>query len=183
MHVRNTDKRAARPEGRSPQSSVYQKLKWKWCRSDLEQYWQEKEDELDNIWEGKSMGPRISWLWRKREKEQSPRFWIEDYVWSKRITLMCFVFRLTLYFYFANAAAHMKSQLYSLLLASIVPTLSRYLTFMCQIPTQSFPGGSVVKKKKSVCQCRRHGFELWSGKIPHAAEQLSLSAISIEPVL
>ena len=96
---------------------------------------------------------------------------------------MCFVFRLTLYFYFANAAAHMKSQLYSLLLASIVPTLSRYLTFMCQIPTQSFPGGSVVKKKKSVCQCRRHGFELWSGKIPHAAEQLSLSAISIEPVL
>lgn len=27
VHVRNTDKRAARPEGRSPQSSVYQKLK------------------------------------------------------------------------------------------------------------------------------------------------------------
>ena len=34
-----------------------------------------------------------------------------------------------------------------------------------------FPGGAVVKE--SACQCRGHGFEPWSGKIPHAAEQLS----------
>ena len=26
--------------------------------------------------------------------------------------------------------------------------------------------------KESTCQCRRHGFNLWSGKMPHAAEQL-----------
>ena len=27
--------------------------------------------------------------------------------------------------------------------------------------------------KESACQCRRHGFHLWSGTVPHAAEQLS----------
>ena len=27
---------------------------------------------------------------------------------------------------------------------------------------------------ESACQCRGHGFEPWSGRIPHAAEQLSL---------
>ena len=31
----------------------------------------------------------------------------------------------------------------------------------------SFPGSSMVKKKKKVClQCRRHGFDPWAGKIP-----------------
>ena len=25
---------------------------------------------------------------------------------------------------------------------------------------------------ESACQCRGHGFEPWSGKIPHAAERL-----------
>ena len=29
--------------------------------------------------------------------------------------------------------------------------------------------------KESTCQCRRQGFDSWSGKIPHATEQLSLS--------
>ena len=43
-----------------------------------------------------------------------------------------------------------------------------------------FPGGSVVK---TACQCRRHGFDPWSGKIPHAAEQLSPCATTTEPVL
>ena len=32
------------------------------------------------------------------------------------------------------------------------------------------------------CQCRGHGFEPWSGKIPHAAEQLSPCATTTEPV-
>jgi len=46
---------------------------------------------------------------------------------------------------------------------------------------EGFPGGSVVK---NTCQGRGHGFEPWSGNIPHAAEQLiSLSATAIEPVL
>ena len=34
---------------------------------------------------------------------------------------------------------------------------------------EGFPGGAVVE---SACQCGGHGFEPWSGKIPHAVEQL-----------
>ena len=34
---------------------------------------------------------------------------------------------------------------------------------------------------ESACQCSGHGFEPWSGKIPHAAEQLGLWATITEP--
>ena len=34
---------------------------------------------------------------------------------------------------------------------------------------------------ESACQRRGHGFEPWSGKIPHAAEQLGLWATTTEP--
>ena len=34
---------------------------------------------------------------------------------------------------------------------------------------------------ESACQCRGHGFEPWSGKIPHAAEQLGPWAKTTEP--
>ena len=34
---------------------------------------------------------------------------------------------------------------------------------------------------ESACQCRRHGFEPWSGKILHAAEPLSPCATTTEP--
>ena len=34
---------------------------------------------------------------------------------------------------------------------------------------------------ESACQCRGHGFESWSGKIPHAAEQLGPWATTTEP--
>ena len=44
-----------------------------------------------------------------------------------------------------------------------------------------FPGGSVVKNLPT-CQCRKHGFNLWSRKSPHASEQLSPCASTIEPV-
>ena len=36
--------------------------------------------------------------------------------------------------------------------------------------------------KESSCQCRRHRFDSWSGKIPHAAEQLSLCSTTTELV-
>ena len=36
---------------------------------------------------------------------------------------------------------------------------------------------------ESACQCRGHGFEPWSRKIPLAAEQLSLCATTTEPAL
>ena len=34
---------------------------------------------------------------------------------------------------------------------------------------------------ESACQCRAQGFEPWSGKIPHATEQLSPCATTTEP--
>ena len=34
--------------------------------------------------------------------------------------------------------------------------------------------------KKSACQCRRHGFDPWSRKIPHAAGQLGPCATTTE---
>ena len=34
---------------------------------------------------------------------------------------------------------------------------------------------------ESACRCRGHGFEPWSGKIPHAAGQLGLCATTTEP--
>jgi len=37
--------------------------------------------------------------------------------------------------------------------------------------------------KESDCQCRRHGFDLWSRKIPHAKKQLRVCVTTIEPVL
>ena len=40
-----------------------------------------------------------------------------------------------------------------------------------------------LRGKESTCQCRRHGFQPWLGKTPHAAEQLSLCTTVIEPVL
>ena len=37
--------------------------------------------------------------------------------------------------------------------------------------------------KESACKCRRHRLDPWSRKSPHAAEQLSLCAAAVEPVL
>ena len=37
--------------------------------------------------------------------------------------------------------------------------------------------------KESACQCRRHRFDPWSGKIPHAVEQISPCTTTIEPLL
>ena len=45
---------------------------------------------------------------------------------------------------------------------------------------EGFPGDSVVKK--SVCQCKGHGFDPWAGKTPRATEQLSLCTKTIELV-
>ena len=42
-----------------------------------------------------------------------------------------------------------------------------------------FPGGAVVENLPA--WCRGHGFEPWSGRIPHAAEQLGPWATTTEP--
>ena len=46
---------------------------------------------------------------------------------------------------------------------------------------EDFPGGAVVKNPPA--NARGHGVEPWSGKIPHAAEQLSPCTTTTEPVL
>ena len=37
--------------------------------------------------------------------------------------------------------------------------------------------------EESACQCRGHGFDLWSRKIPHPTEQLSLCTTTAELVI
>ena len=37
------------------------------------------------------------------------------------------------------------------------------------------------KKEESTCQCKGHEFNPWSGKTPHAMEQLSPCATTSEP--
>ena len=39
-----------------------------------------------------------------------------------------------------------------------------------------------LRGKESACQCRRHGFNFWSGRISHAEKQLSACATIIKPV-
>ena len=40
-----------------------------------------------------------------------------------------------------------------------------------------------LRGKEPACQCRRHVLDPWSGKIPHAAGQLSPCATTTKPVL
>ena len=47
--------------------------------------------------------------------------------------------------------------------------------------TSGFPGW--LNGEESTHQCRRQGFDPWSGRIPQAAEQLGLCATTTEPVL
>ena len=49
--------------------------------------------------------------------------------------------------------------------------------------TQGFPGGAAVKNPPANSGDTEPGFEPWSGKIPHAAEQLSPWATTTEPAL
>ena len=39
------------------------------------------------------------------------------------------------------------------------------------------------KKERNACQCRRHRFDPWSGKIPHTMEQLSRRTTTTEPAI
>ena len=39
-----------------------------------------------------------------------------------------------------------------------------------------------LSDKETTCQCRRHGFDPWPGKMPHAVEHLSPCTTATEPV-
>ena len=51
--------------------------------------------------------------------------------------------------------------------------------YIKKMGAEDFPGGT-VDKKPSINAGRRYRFDLWSGKIPHATEQLSLCVTSTE---
>ena len=59
------------------------------------------------------------------------------------------------------------------------PMFPRPISSSIKNGQKDFPGGTV--DKKSACQCRGHGFDPWSGKIPHAAEQPSPRTTTPEP--
>ena len=72
------------------------------------------------------------------------------------------------------------------------PQLPSPCTLPSKLTPRYSPGGHRGEKRhlglpwwrsgeESACQCEGHGFEPWSGKIPHAAEQLSPCATTTEP--
>ena len=61
------------------------------------------------------------------------------------------------------------------------PVLDNILGINLKSERLGLPWG--LSGEKSTCQCRRHGFDLWSRKIPHAREQLSPRTATAEPAL
>ena len=61
--------------------------------------------------------------------------------------------------------------------------LNKWRRLICENPVskiyQGFPGGAVVENLPA--DAGGHGFEPWSGKIPHAAERLGPWATTTEP--
>ena len=51
------------------------------------------------------------------------------------------------------------------------------------LKTQSYRCPQWLGGKESACQCKRHRFDTWVRKIPHAVEQLNLCATTTDPVL
>ena len=60
----------------------------------------------------------------------------------------------------------------------LTPPAHGAIHLLCAQHLSESPGRTI-----SACQCRRHRFNPWSGKIPHALEQLSLCTITTKPVL
>ena len=82
----------------------------------------------------------------------------------------------------------LSSQILMTSFNTFIFSLSIYpMPFMCEILEvprwiKTLPGLPCWRSGwESACQCREHGFEPWSGKIPHAAEQLDLWATTTEP--
>uniref|UniRef100_A0AAA9TAY3 Solute carrier family 48 member 1 n=1 Tax=Bos taurus TaxID=9913 RepID=A0AAA9TAY3_BOVIN len=62
-------------------------------------------------------------------------------------------------------------------------SVATFCTFLVLAITGHQRLPSWLSGQESACQCRRHGFGPWSGKIPHAKEQLSPCARTTEPAL
>ena len=64
--------------------------------------------------------------------------------------------------------------------ATLQPCYHLLSTRKCEVPrSEGLPWW--LRGEEPACQCRRHGFNPWSGKISHAKEQLSPCAWALEP--
>ena len=86
----------------------------------------------------------------------------------------------------SSLLSHLRSSTYLLLKLKSFPLKLEVAVTIFSI--KEFPGLGVpwwLSGKESICQCRRHGLDPWSGKIPHATEQLSpcttTTACTLEP--
>ena len=74
--------------------------------------------------------------------------------------------------------------LFEKIMAENFPNLGKKTSIQIQevlrIANKMLPGFPWwLSGKESACQCRKHGFNPWSGKIPHASEQLSPWATTV----
>ena len=86
-----------------------------------------------------------------------------------------------IFMYVVRVGLHVYSQLpqYHLLKDFFLP-----LKCLGTLVNNQLTGASLwLSGKEFTCRCRRHGFNPWSRKLPHAAEQLCLCTSTIEPVL
>ena len=60
-----------------------------------------------------------------------------------------------------------------------IPSLTTTLYWTLSVAKEGLPWWFTVEE--FACQCRGYGFNPWSGKIPHAMEQLSPCATTTEP--
>ena len=84
---------------------------------------------------------------------------------------------------FSNTTVQ-KHQFFSAQLSRIISKslqISRIISYPLKAFGLGLPWGPT--SKEFTCQCRRHGYDPWSGYIPHATKQLSLRASTAEPVL
>ena len=66
---------------------------------------------------------------------------------------------------------------------NLTSCLDDSLRFFPLFPFKNYHGGLPWWRSgwESACQCRGHGFDPWSGRIPHTAEQLGPWATTTEP--
>ena len=88
----------------------------------------------------------------------------------------------------------MKARSPGLLYLSLSPCNLAKWPLRCAVYSRTWSNNSYSSKfpagvswwligKESAHQCRRHGFDSWSGKIPHASEQLSPCITTTAPAL
>ena len=97
--------------------------------------------------------------------------------WNLLFFLFPMIFEISLYQWYQISNTNNISFHYSFVLkfhSSRNSTIHYpFIWYLSRIPLGPHSKGW-LRDKESTCQCRRQEFDPWSGKIPHATEQLSL---------